>query len=384
MNPAPIARLSLFYAIYFGVIAILIAWQAPYFASLGLSPSEIGFLLGLAGSLKVVSPMIWGWIGDHMTQRIWIIRLGAALCALIALFLPQVTSFWALALVLCSFSFFWDAILAQFDAVTFEHLGERGRVWYPRIRGLGSAGFVVLAIASGYWFDRFPIEHWPYWVLGLAGALALMSFTVPGRSVESHEPPPSAGFLSMLILPAVSVFLVSAFLIKISTAPLNVFFTLYAMDAGHSQLVAGWLWALGVIVEVIILVFFSTVLARFDPRWLMMTALAVACLRWPMIAFGIESLALMLFAAALHGITFGVFHAGAMEFLRQQFPRQQLGRGIALYSTLGFGLANALGAPVSGVLYEIGGGRLAFGVATGVVAIGAMLMAWQIRSSRAQ
>ena len=71
---------------YFGVIAILIAWQAPYFSSLGLSPSEIGFLLGLAGSLKVVSPMIWGWIGDHMTQRIWIIRLGAALCAVIALF----------------------------------------------------------------------------------------------------------------------------------------------------------------------------------------------------------------------------------------------------------------------------------------------------------
>jgi predicted MFS family arabinose efflux permease len=61
-----------------------------------------------------------------------------------------------------------------------------------------------------------------------------------------------------------------------------------------------------------------------------------------------------------------------------------LGRGIALYSTLGFGLANALGAPVSGVLYEIGGGRLAFGVATGVVALGAILMAWQIRSSKVQ
>ena len=59
---------------------------------------------------------------------------------------------------------------------------------------------------------------------------------------------------------------------------------------GTHRLVAGWLWALGVIVEVIILVFFSTVLARFDPRWLMMTALAVACLRWPMIALGIESL----------------------------------------------------------------------------------------------
>ena len=299
-------------------------------------------------------------------------------------FLPQVTSFWALALVLCSFSFFWDAILAQFDAVTFEHLGERGRVWYPRIRGLGSAGFVVLAIASGYWFDRFPIEHWPYWVLGLAGALALMSFTVPGRAVESHESPPDTGFFDHANVAGGQCFPDQCFFDQDFDCAAECVFHALCHGCWALTIGAGWLWALGVIVEVIILVFFSTVLARFDPRWLMMTALAVACLRWPMIALGIESLGLMLFAAALHGITFGVFHAGAMEFLRQQFPRQQLGRGIALYSTLGFGLANALGAPVSGVLYEIGGGRLAFGVATGVVAIGAMLMAWQIRSSRVQ
>lgn len=334
MIDTPVVRLSSFYALYFGVIAIMIAWQAPYFISLGLTPSEVGLLLGMAGSLKTVSPMIWGWIGDHISQRIWIIRLGAGLCAVIALALPQATTFWSLALVLCSFSFFWDAILSQFDAVTFEHLGDRGKVWYPRIRGVGSAGFVVFALISGYWFDVFPIEHWPYWMLGLAIALALISFSVPGRNVSTPDAKPTMGFVAMLMLPAVATFLVSAFFIKLSTAPLNVFFTLFAMENGHSQLVAGWLWALGVICEVIILVFFSHLLARFDPRILMLVALATATLRWPLIGWGIESLPLMVFAACLHGITFGVFHAGAMEFLRQQFPRQQLGRGIACIQPL--------------------------------------------------
>ena len=141
---------------------------------------------------------------------------------------------------------------------------------------------------------------------------------------------------------------------------------------------AGWLWALGVICEVIILVFMSHTLARFDPRRLMLLALAVAMLRWPLIAWGIESLPLMIFAASLHGITFGVFHAGAMEFLRQQFPRQQLGRGIAMYSTLGFGAANMLGSPASGWLYEQGGGQLAFSVAACVAALGFILMYWQL------
>ena len=378
MIQAPVIRLSSFYALYFGVIAVMIAWQAPYFTSLGFSPTEIGLLLGMAGGLKVISPLIWGWIGDHIPQRILIIRLGAALCAVIALALPSVTEFWALALVLCSFSFFWDAILSQFDAVTFEHLGDNGRVWYPRIRGVGSAGFVVLAIASGYWFDAFPIAHWPYWMLGLAMVLAVVSFSVPGRQVTQADEPSSAGFAVAVLAPAVVGFLVAAFLIKISTAPLNVFFTLYAIEGGHSQLVAGWLWALGVICEVIILVFMSHTLARFDPRRLMLLALAVAMLRWPLIAWGIESLPLMIFAASLHGITFGVFHAGAMEFLRQQFPRQQLGRGIAMYSTLGFGAANMLGSPASGWLYEQGGWQLAFSVAACVAALGFILMYWQL------
>ena len=378
MIQAPVIRLSSFYALYFGVFAVMIAWQAPYFTSLGFSPTEIGLLLGMAGGLKVISPLIWGWIGDHIPQRILIIRLGAALCAVIALALPSVTGFWALALVLCSFSFFWDAILSQFDAVTFEHLGDNGRVWYPRIRGVGSAGFVVLAIASGYWFDAFPIAHWPYWMLGLAMVLAVVSFSVPWRQVTQADEPSSAGFAVAVLAPAVVGFLIAAFLIKISTAPLNVFFTLYAIEGGHSQLVAGWLWALGVICEVIILVFMSHTLARFDPRRLMLLALAVAMLRWPLIAWGIESLPLMIFAASLHGITFGVFHAVAMEFLRQQFPRQQLGRGIAMYSTLGFGAANMLGSPASGWLYEQGGGQLAFSVAACVAALGFMLMYWQL------
>ncbi|MGB0966233.1 MAG: MFS transporter [Litorivicinus sp.] len=382
MIDGPIIRLSSFYAIYFGVIAIMVAWQAPYFASLGFSPSDIGLLLGMAGGLKVVSPLIWGWIGDHLPQRILIIRLGAVLCALIAIALPHVQTFWALALVLCTFSFFWDAILSQFDAVTFEHLGDHGRVWYPRIRGVGSAGFVVLAIVSGYWFDGFPIGHWPYWMLGLAIALAVVSLSVPGRHITAIDPPPAAGFGRALLAPAVLTFLACAFLSKISTAPLNVFFTLYAMENGHSQLIAGWLWALGVVVEVIILVMMSQYLAKFDPRQLMLLALAVAMLRWPMIAWGIESLWLMLIAASLHGITFGVFHVGAMEFLRQSFPRQQLGRGIAMYSTLGFGAANMLGSPISGILYEQGGGQLAFSVATVVACAGFLLMFWQMNQSQ--
>ena len=137
-----------------------------------------------------------------------------------------------------------------------------------------------------------------------------------------------------------------------------MFFTLYAIDAGHSQLVVGWLWALGVIVEVIILVFFSTVLADLTPL-ADDDGTGIACLRWPMIALGIESLGLMLFAAALHGITFGVFHAGAMEFT-SAISTSAVGAGYRPLLDAGIWLGNALGAPVSGVLYEIGGGRLAW------------------------
>ena len=378
MSGAPLARLSLFYALYFGVIAIMIAWQAPYFSSLGLSPTDIGWLLGMAGGLKVVSPLLWGWIGDHMHQRIWIVRLGACLCVASILWLPFVSGFWTLAAVLCTFSFFWDAILSQFDAVTFEHLGDDGRVWYPRIRGLGSAGFVVMAFASGYWFEWFPIAHWPWGMVALVVVLAAVSLTVPGRLVKVDDAAPATGFVAMVMAPAVLSFLVAAFLIKVSTAPLNVFFTLYAMENGHSQWIAGSLWGLGVVIEVVILVFNSHRLARYAPGRLMLLALAVAMLRWPLIAWGIESLGLMIFASMLHGITFGVFHAGAMEFLRQHFPRRQLGRGIALYSTLGFGLANMIGAPVSGYLYQSGGGQLAFMVATLVATLGFMLLYWQL------
>ena len=139
----PTGRLSSFYFFYFSTLGILVPYWGLYLKSLDFSPAQIGELLAILVGTKIVAPYIWGWIADHTGNRIRIVQIGSFLAALSFMLVFGVKDYWGMAAVMMLYSFFWNAILPQYEAGTMNHLGENHHR-YSFIRSWGSIGFIMM------------------------------------------------------------------------------------------------------------------------------------------------------------------------------------------------------------------------------------------------
>jgi MFS family permease len=135
-------RLSSFYFCYFALLGAWAPFWGPYLQDQGFNSVDIGYLAAIIYITKVFSPSIWSYLADKTGQHLHIVRLGSLLAFFCFLFIFLGSSFWLLALVVTAYSFFWNAVLAQFEVITITHLAGRYHS-YSRIRLWGSIGFIA-------------------------------------------------------------------------------------------------------------------------------------------------------------------------------------------------------------------------------------------------
>jgi PPP family 3-phenylpropionic acid transporter len=375
----PYWRLSGFYFFYFALLGSYVPYWTLYLKDLGFSGLQIGYLSGAMMATKIIAPNLWGYLADHSGRRLLIVRLGAllALVFFCGIFLSQ--KFAWLMLVVVGFSFFWNAILSQFEVITLDHLGsEYNR--YSQVRVWGSIGFIALVVALGWFFEKMPLNLLPVVMASLLAAIWGCSLWVTDGHGGSR-PERGAGLSSILRENGVWAFLLVCFLLQLAHGPYYTFFSLYLEQAGYSRGVIGQLWALGVAAEVVLFLFMHRLLPRFGLRRIMIGSLLLAVLRWLLTACFVKSLPLLLFSQCLHAATFGAFHAVSIEFIRRSFPSRLAGQGQAIYGAVSFGAGGAAGAVASGYLWEYSS-ELSFVMAALVCGL-ASLLAWRfIRPSQ--
>lgn len=370
---APYWRLSGFYLFYFATLGALIPYWSLYLRDQGFGAREIGQLLALLMATKIVAPNIWGWIADHTGRRMFIVRL-ASLAALVTFTGVLLGSgYWWLAVVMLLFSFFWNAALPQFEAVTLSHLGEHTHR-YSRIRLWGSVGFIVTVVAVAPLLDRYQPAVLPWVLIVLFAGIWLFSLFVP-ESVVSHPLQPAVSLGRTLRSRPVLALMAACLLLQASHGPYYAFFTLYMEDHGYSRPVIGQLWALGVIAEIVIFLLMHRWLPRIGARRLLHTSIALAVARWWLIGGFADNLLLILIAQLLHAATFGTYHASAIHFIHRFFPGRLQGRGQALYSSMSFGVGGAIGSLCAGYLWEDVSPAWAYYAAAGTALFG-FLVSW--------
>lgn len=343
-------QLSSFYLFYFASLGALVPYWGLYLKSLDFSATQIGELMAILMATKLIAPNIWGWIADHTGRRMGIIRAASLLSILCFLGVFLGSSFLWLALVMSVFSFFWNASLPQFEAVTLTQLGPASHR-YSMIRLWGSVGFILSVALLGWLLDSQGTGILPLVVLGLFVAIWLSSLTArePDASVGTRE---SAGLRQILKRGDVLALLAICFLMQASHGPYYSFFTLYLEDHGYSRGLIGQLWALGVIAEIGVFLMIHRWLPRIGAWRLLFIGLQLTTVRWLLIAFFPEQLAVILFAQTLHAASFGLYHAVAIHLIHQYFTGRSQGRGQALYSSLSFGAGGAVGSLAAGYLWD--------------------------------
>jgi PPP family 3-phenylpropionic acid transporter len=370
----PYWRLSAFYFFYFALLGSWLPYWPLYLRDLGYSAAAIGVIAGTLQGTKVIAPSIWGWLADRSGARLRIVRCGAAAAALIFFGIFFRSGFVWLVLIVAGYSFFWNAVHAQFEVITLAHLRDQVQR-YSLVRVWGSIGFIAAVLILGALFDRIALRVLPFILFGLLLAIWFSTLsvrappTLPSAVAQQREP-----LANILRQPTVIAFLLINFLLQVSHGPYYTFFSVYLEAHQYSRTETGLLWSLGVIAEVAIFLLMHRVLKRVSVRAIVLCSLALTALRWLLIARFVESLPILLFAQCLHAVSFASQHACAVEMVRRLFAGGHEGQGMALYSGLCYGGGAAVGAVLSGLLWS-DYPQTTF-IAAGVIALLAFFIAW--------
>ncbi|TNG02862.1 MAG: MFS transporter [Gammaproteobacteria bacterium] len=377
----PYGRLSSFYFFYFATLGILVPYWGLYLPSLNFNPREIGELLAILVGTKLIAPYLWGWIADHTGKRIMVVRIGSFLAALSFLLVYGTTGYWGMAGVMMLYSFFWNAVLPQYEATTMNHLGEDHHR-YSVLRSWGSIGFIALVLLLGPMIDREGTDIIiPFLVLTFT-MIWVSSMLTPADDGQIHSDDVVVDKVVHIVLrPEVISLFAVCFLMQFSHGPYYAFYSIYMEGHGYSKTIIGQFWALGVIAEVFVFLVMSRLIIKFGARLLLIFSLMIAVVRWLMIAIWPQEWWLMFIAQTFHAATFGMYHAIAIYLIHHYFTGKMQGRGQALYSSISFGAGGALGSLVSGYTWDMIGGTGTYVIASAGVFIAVIIALIGVRDT---
>jgi len=368
----PYWRLSAYYFFYFAFLGAYSPYFGLYLKSLAFSAWDIGVLMSLMQVMRVVAPNLWGALADWSGMRMPIVRLASLLAALGFSGMLLAHSFPGAFAAMAVLAFFWGAALPLVEAVTLGHLGARAG-GYGRIRMWGSLGFIVTVLGVGFVLDRQPIAFLLPLSLAILATVFVFSLAVPESPPEHHDSD-RLPLWQVLRQPEVRSLLLSCFFMSAAHAAMYIFLSIFLVDQGYSKTAVGWLWSLGVMVEIGVFLFMPRLLAVYSPRTILMFSMVCAVVRFLMIAWGVAWPAVIVLAQMLHGATFGANHAAAMAALGRLFKGRHQARGQALYASLSFGAGGLLGGLISGWTWDALGGPITYTLASAFALVGLLIL----------
>lgn len=368
---------KLFYFVFFAGIGSLVPFFNIYLQQQGLNGQQIGLLSAVLPLVALVSNPLWGALAD----RWQIHRQVLALCAFVSggislLFLP-LTGFWALIGLVVLLSFFRTPIPAIVDASVMDLVKQTGSN-YGRQRFWGSLGFVLFSFGLGRLValeNLAPI----FWLHGLLLGVGcgLLGLLLP---IERRENPTGmwAGLGILLGKPGFGGFLLALVLAGIALSGYVNFLSLHMMSLGGSEGQVGLAWALAAILEIPMMAFGSQWLSRFDYRRLILVSFGGFALVWLAMGMATTPTALLL-AIPFAGASYAVFWMAAVGYSSEVAPP---GLGATAQSLIGAaqaGLGWAIGALLSGYVWDLYAGQGVYLTAAAVMSVAAALFAWGSR-----
>jgi MFS transporter, PPP family, 3-phenylpropionic acid transporter len=311
-----LTRFILLYAAIYAAFGVASPFLPAFLSARGLSPEQLGLVLGTGTAVRLLTAPLAGRIGDLIQALRIVLVICIALAASVTLGYLAAHGFWILlgisllhAASLAPITILADA-LALGSASPAPSSGRRG-FEYGWVRGTGSAAFIVGILLSGQAVSVFGLDLIVYLQALLLGVATFAAILVPelihSRTADAVRAP-AGGVLILLRLPLFRNLILVAALILGSHAMHDAFAVIRWSAAGISPGTASLLWSESVAAEV--LVFFvlgPALVTRLTPAGAAAVAALAGMLRWAVMAQTTDVMALAL-VQPLHGITFALLH----------------------------------------------------------------------------
>lgn len=350
-------RLVPFYIALFLIVGFQLPFWPVWLSHMGLGAGEIGIVLSAPIWAKILITPVMTAIADYFGRRRAPLVLMSALCLGLFQLYFVVDGFWQIFFLALTIGVFITSFTALGDNLVLT-LARTRNIDYARIRLWGSISFIAGAYAGGLVMtDRSP-DFIPVLLAVAYLLLFLCCVMLPEISVaRRHEG--AKGFRLLLENRPFMIFLIACGLIQGSHSVLYSAGTLHWQQQGLSDGMIGFLWAEGVVVEVLLFAFSKRLFASFSPVQLMLLGGVAGAIRWVIMGLT-PGVPVLLGVQMLHGVTFAAAHLGAMRMIGTAIPVELSARAQGLYTAVSLGLIMGGEMLLSGYLYSAFGGSAYF------------------------
>ena len=349
---APTFSLSLMMLLQYAVWGVWLPYLATYLQAstaeggLGFSSTQVGWILGLAGSIgAITAPFLGGQIADRfLNAERWlgILLILGGIIKYITASIHDYNAFLALSIL---YSVFYMPTLALTNSIAFANLRNNERD-FPKVRTWGTIGWIIASNAFPLiWLQHNVHFTWlpPFFTgeeilnakgrfgdsLKVAGIIAILyglwAFiflpkTPPTRSVE--HPLAFVRAFRLLRHPGLAIVTLAALPIAMIHQVYFIRTSVYLGDYLHfPQQYIGPILSIGQFSEIFFLAILGLFLKRLGYREVLTIGCAAFAARYALFAFTTpETKGIAIAACLLHGICYGFFFAGAFLYVERVAP----------------------------------------------------------------
>ena len=348
-------------------------------AAHGLTPGEIGLVMGLSNLTRVIFSPCWGMLADRIGQLRLVIAMGASITivAMLTILAADVRGFAPTTALILLANIGMSAPVPLFDTLTWRS-ASAGYFTFGHVRAFASVMYVVAVIGGGFVIEAAGGSS-VVWMIVLGNLASILLLP----TLKSAPAMPHRGRFSLLPLLKAREYLwmmLCSALLQGAHAAYYGFSTLLWQSEHISDRIIGALWGEGVVMEVIVMLLLRHRLGRLNPWLLTMIGAMLAIIRWSGMALTADPLLLALLQP-LHAGSFTLPYLAAMRVIGDRIPPNLAATAQTVYGALGtsapIGVAMALLSPI----YPIWGASV-FWLMALMAAAGLMLAAagWRGRA----
>ncbi len=336
----------------------------PWLHSNGFTASEIGWSYACTAIAAILSPILVGSLTDRFFAAQKVLAVLMLVGAVLMFFAAQQTEFRFFFPLLLAYTLTYMPTIALTNSISFSNVEDTERD-FPRIRVLGTIGWIASGIACGFLppmmgFGDISATNIPL-LIAAGGSLFLATFAL----FLPNTPPKSKGKMSakvMLGLDAAVLlkdrnflaFFICSFIFSMPLAFYYIFANGYLTEVGMSN-ATGWM-TLGQFSEIFFMLALPFFTKRFGIKKVLMLGLVTAAIRYGFFVYGdadhIFTYGLLFAGILLHGVSYDFYFVTAYIYVDKKAPVHMRTAAQGLITLGCQGIGSLLGYSLGGYLME--------------------------------
>lgn len=333
-------KISAFFFCYFCLTAVYVIFMPKMMQMVGYTPMQIGIIFSLAPLMRFIVPFLF-LKHIELTKGVYHYSLISIFVGAL-LFYFTIENFYAFIVPNLIIGAGAGLVLPYIETYAMQKLGKER---FGKSRLYGSLGFMMIGIVLARELDGFIVGLNFYLIFTLILIIFGLMITHKNRDFKQTL---NSEKSKKFELKKVVFLWVSLFFMQVSFGAFYNFFTIYTVERGVSLEIVSYLWAFGVVCEILFF-YFQTPLLKLNLLKILKFSVFITVIRWLLLFLFPQSLAIMFISQSLHAVSFALHHTAAISLLYLIYQNRKL--AAQFYYGFSFGLGGFIGALLAGYFY---------------------------------